>query len=180
MKKNNNNRNKILRIRYRFYRELGYSSYDARRLRNHKLDISNLNIKDNRIVKDENFEKLKKEIVISNYRNETIKEVDKLINRFKLDDASNNDTTLTPWGRMTHDNRFKDDTARIVKRIQKDADLNNDQAYYFLWLMYTEGYTYQQVLDQIDYVKNYISQPKLIKKAIRKTMRKQNKKKVKK
>lgn len=178
--KNNKKRNEILRIRYQFYRSLGYSSYEARKLRNHKLDISNLNIVDNRIVIDENFEKLKNEIVISNYRNETIKEVDKLINRFKLDDISNNDTTLTLWGRMTHDKRFKDDTARIVKRIQKDADLNNDQAYYFLWLMYTEGYTYQQVLDQIDYVKNYISQPKLIKKAIRKTKRKQNKKKVKK
>lgn len=172
----NNKRNEILRIRYKFYRELGYSSYEARKLRNHKLDISNLNISNNHIVKDENFEKLKNEIVISNYRNETIKEVDNLINRFKLDDA-NNDTTLTPWGRMTHDKRFKDDTARIVKRIQKDADLNNDQAYYFLWLMYTEGYTYQQVLDQIDYVKNYISQPKLIKKAIRKAKRKQNKRK---
>lgn len=170
--KNNKNRNEILRIRYKFYRELGYSSYDARKLRNHKLDISNLNIVDNRIVIDENFEKLKKEILISNYREKTIEETNKLINRFKLDDITNNDTTLTPWGRMTHDKRFKDDTAKVVKRIQLDADLNNDQAYYFLWLMYTENYTYQQVLDQIDYVKNYISHPELIKKAIRK----QNKK----
>lgn len=42
MKKNNENRNELLRLRYRFYRMLGFSSYDARKLRNYEVNISNV------------------------------------------------------------------------------------------------------------------------------------------
>ena len=46
-----------------------------------------------------------------------------------------NDTVLTRWGMYTHDERYKDDTARIVKMIMDDMKINSDQAYYMLYYM---------------------------------------------
>lgn len=42
MKKNNEKRNELLRLRYKFYRMLGFSSYDARILRNYEVNITNV------------------------------------------------------------------------------------------------------------------------------------------
>ena len=46
-----------------------------------------------------------------------------------------NDTVLTRWGMYTHDKRYKDYTARIVKMIMDDMQINEDQAYYMLFYM---------------------------------------------
>jgi len=46
-----------------------------------------------------------------------------------------NDTVLTRWGMYTHDPRYKDYTARIVKMIKDDMKINDDQAYYMLYYM---------------------------------------------
>ena len=46
-----------------------------------------------------------------------------------------NDTVLTRWGMYTHDPRYKDYTASIVKMIKDDMKINDDQAYYMLYYM---------------------------------------------
>ena len=46
-----------------------------------------------------------------------------------------NDTVLTRWGMYTHDPRYKDYTASIVKMIMDDMQINSDQAYYMLYYM---------------------------------------------
>ena len=44
-----------------------------------------------------------------------------------------NDTVLTRWGMYTHDKRYKDYTASMVKMIMDDMQINEDQAYYMLY-----------------------------------------------
>src|SRR5690554_6173427 len=46
-----------------------------------------------------------------------------------------NDTVLTRWGMYTHDERYRDYTASIVKMIMDDMQINEDQAYYMLYYM---------------------------------------------
>ena len=46
-----------------------------------------------------------------------------------------NDTVLTRWGMYTHDGRYRDYTASIVKMIMNDMQINEDQAYYMLYYM---------------------------------------------
>ena len=46
-----------------------------------------------------------------------------------------NDTVLKRWGMYTHDKRYKDYTASIVKMIMDDMQINEDQAYYMLFYM---------------------------------------------
>ena len=46
-----------------------------------------------------------------------------------------NDTVLRRWGMYTHDKRYKDYTASIVKMIMDDMKINVDQAYYMLYYM---------------------------------------------
>ena len=46
-----------------------------------------------------------------------------------------NDTVLTRWGMYTHDSRYKDYTASVVKMIMDDMKINEDQAYYMLYYM---------------------------------------------
>jgi DNA-binding LacI/PurR family transcriptional regulator len=46
-----------------------------------------------------------------------------------------NDTVLRRWGMYTHDSRYKDYTASIVKMIMDDMKINEDQAYYMLYYM---------------------------------------------
>ncbi len=46
-----------------------------------------------------------------------------------------NDTVLKRWGMYTHDERYRDYTASIVKMIMDDMQINEDQAYYMLYYM---------------------------------------------
>jgi len=62
--------------------------------------------------------------------------VDKKISEYKNYMATKpNDTVLTRWGMYTHDPRYKDYTASIVKMIMDDMKINEDQAYYMLFYM---------------------------------------------
>ena len=58
------NYNKIVRIRYHFYRDLGYSSIESRKLSKRKLDLSIFKIKDERVVKNKVFRENKKSVKI--------------------------------------------------------------------------------------------------------------------
>ena len=46
-----------------------------------------------------------------------------------------NDTVHRRWGMYTHDERYRDYTASIVKMIMDDMQINEDQAYYMLYYM---------------------------------------------
>ena len=60
--------------------------------------------------------------------------IDKKILEYKNYMATKpNDTVLRRWGMYTHDKRYKDYTASIVKMIMDDMKINEDQAYYMLY-----------------------------------------------
>ena len=62
--------------------------------------------------------------------------IDKKIIEYKNYMATKpNDTVLRRWGMYTHDKRYKDYTASIVKMIMDDMKINEDQAYYMLYYM---------------------------------------------
>ena len=52
-----------------------------------------------------------------------------------------NDTVYRRWGMYTHDPRYKDYTASIVKMIMDDMQINSDQAYYMLYYMVSNNIT---------------------------------------
>ena len=56
-------------------------------------------------------------------------------------DAKPNDTVYRRWGMYTHDPRYKDYTASIVKMIMDDMRINENQAYYMLYYMVSNGLT---------------------------------------
>ena len=56
---------------------------------------------------------------------------------------------------MTSDIRYRDDTAKTVSKIQKALDITNNQAYYFLYLMYKEDMTWSEVKRQMNIDPNF-------------------------
>ena len=55
-----------------------------------------------------------------------------------------NDTIYSRWGMYTHDNRYKEYTASIVKMIMNDMKINEDQAYYMLYYMISNNIDYER------------------------------------
>jgi len=55
-----------------------------------------------------------------------------------------NDTVYSRWGMYTHDERYKDYTASIVKMIMNDMKINVDQAYYMLYYMISNNIDYER------------------------------------
>lgn len=70
-------------------------------------------------------------------------------------DVLPNDTVLSPWGMYTHDDRYKDDTASMVKKIQKDMNINNDQAYYMLYYMVSNDISYERAKEDMKIDENF-------------------------
>ncbi len=155
------NYNKTVRIRYHFYRDLGYSSIEARKLSKRKLDLSIFKIKDERVVKNKVFREYKKSVKVPVSKTTKVnKELTnaressyKIVRQFKK--ADENDTTLSSWGRMTSDKRFRDDTAKTVNKIQKSLNISNNQAYYFLYLMYNDNMSWSEVKRQMKVDPNF-------------------------
>jgi hypothetical protein len=52
-----------------------------------------------------------------------------------------NDTVYRRWGMYTHDPRYKEYTAEIVKLIMDDMGINSDQAHYMLYYMVSNNIT---------------------------------------
>lgn len=52
-----------------------------------------------------------------------------------------NDTVYRRWGMYTHDPRYKEYTAEIVKMIMDDMGINSDQAHYMLYYMVSNNIT---------------------------------------
>ena len=80
---------------------------------------------------------------------------DKLKNYKNEMDKLPNDTVLSRWGMYTHDSRYKDDTAEVVKLIEKDMNINNDQAYYMLYYMTTNNIDYDRAKSDMQVDENF-------------------------
>ncbi len=130
-------RNELYKIRYNLYREAGYSPSEARKLRGRALDVGNLKLdRDGSVPKDtEVFQDIANDLNVGRVSQE---HRDYL---YKLE----NDTVYSNWGMYTHDDRYKDDTMRVVTQIQKNLNLSNDQAFYFFYTMVQYNKSYEEV-----------------------------------
>ena len=129
-------RNETYKKRYHVLREMGYSAKDASRLRSRALDVDSIKLDDDgNVIKKNNFKRTVRTHTVETYINDM--------------STKKNDTVNTRWGMYTHDKRYKDDTAKTVRIIQRDLRINNKQAYYFLYIMTTNGLTYEQTKQQL-------------------------------
>lgn len=169
MRKTKEQINELVRLRYSYYRSLGYTGVEARKLSKKKINIEIDLLRETDETYRSNKEKTKtikpKTVKNEKVKNEKdfdldeyikkeehkigVKRVNNYVKKFKKTEGQVIDTTLTDFGKFTHDNRYKDDTASVVRFIEDDNNLNTNQAYYFIYLMYQYGYTYNQVKRQI-------------------------------
>lgn len=131
------------RIRYQLYRDLGYSAKDARRLRSHALDVSDI--------------KLNKEGKPRKYSKNYLETKDTLsVDRYVIDMKDvKNDTVYTRWGMYINDKRYRDKTARTANTLRKRLKITNDQAYYFLYIMSRYDMTFEQTRIELMSNKEY-------------------------
>ena len=124
------------KIRYQMYRDMGYSPTEARKLRTRSLDVNNIKIdKNGKVIKANNYKK-------ALYQKQTEMYSQKIRN-------AENKSIYSNWGLFTQDNRYKDDTMRIVQSIKKREKINSKQAFYFLYFMQSNGLTYKQTREQL-------------------------------
>lgn len=155
----------IYKIRYQLYRDLGYTPDDARKLRSRPLfkveqetKVKKVKNKEEEVVdfkiekvsknEFENLVKINKKTgkvvkgkVYRNIRDSITapKDVEKFKNKaYRV----KNDTVYSRWGMLTQDERYRDNTAKIVKFLEKEHGLNNDQAYYLLYYITTHKISY--------------------------------------
>lgn len=148
--------NEIRRIRYHALREAGYTAKRASQLSSRKIDVGNLktnkhgkvdknNPQFKKLVEKVRFDFFERPIKPINYER-----VNKIINDYK-EFAYNveNDTVFTDWGMLTHDVRYRDKTLKVVKMLQKEHNLNNDQAFYMLYYMFQFNKSYSDAIDEL-------------------------------
>ena len=91
-------------------------------------------LNDPKKVKESTRNKVLKAIIELGYKPK-VKVAKKILEYKNFMATKPNDTVLTRWGMYTHDQRYKDYTASIVKMIKDDMKINDDQAYYMLYYM---------------------------------------------
>lgn len=170
MKKTREQINLEVRLRYNYFRSLGYSGVESRKLskkktytdfdqvteqaytyinskkkKTTKKTKQKLNTKDTKtvVIKEVSID----DIIKKKEHNTGVRKINNYVKQFR--NKFKNDTTLTKYGALISDKRFKDDTIAIVKFIQDDNNLTETQAYYFLWLMYNNNMNYNDVKRQI-------------------------------
>ena len=141
-------KSEIYKIRYHVYRQAGYSAAEARKLRSRKMDIGDLQLKNGQVpYEHKTFKRLVKNIKSFNDFSKKIDNFRDYYNRKVVGD--NNDTTYTPWGAITHDKRYKDRTASLVKELQDKHNLTVNQGYYMLYMMTTHGMSYRTAVNEL-------------------------------
>ena len=148
--------NEIRRIRYHALREAGYTSKKASQLSSRSINIGNLKTDKHGKV-DKNNPQFKK--LVDNIRfdffDRPIKPVNfdrinKIINDYKVFAYNlENDTVYTDWGMLTHDKRYRDKTLKVVKMLQQEHNLSNDQAFYMLYYMFQFNKSYSDAIDEL-------------------------------
>ena len=91
-------------------------------------------LNDPKKVKESTRNKVLKAIIELGYKPK-VKVAKKILEYKNFMATKPNDTVLTRWGMYTHDKRYRDYTASIVKMIKDDMKINDDQAYYMLYYM---------------------------------------------
>lgn len=137
-------RAEIYKIRYQIYRDLGYSAKEARRLRSHALDVSEVKIKrSGEVNKNVDYNNIKRSVSIDNFNKEVQNDIIK---------GGANDTVLSDWGYLHHKTSppaIRNKSAKTIKYIQKTLNVNNDQAYYFLYYMVTNNKTFAETKHEL-------------------------------
>ena len=144
-------RAEIYKIRYHIYRQAGYSAVEARKLRSRKLDIEDLRPINGKVpFKNKTFKKIVENVKnIKDFNDFSIK-IDNFREYYnKKVVGDNNDTTYSPWGAITHDDRYKDRTANLVKELQDRHNLSVNQGYYMLYKMTTHGMSYRTAVSEL-------------------------------
>lgn len=147
-------RNEILKKRYKILRDLGLDAKTASKLRGRSLDVSGIKInkKSGKLVKNKAYNdtlieasknnKVPFDYVVFNLgtrnkkRTNPIKDFDNY--RIQTENLRN-DTTFTRWGMLTHDYRYKDNTTRYVKGIERKYKITSKQAWYLAYITITQN-----------------------------------------
>lgn len=128
-------RKDILKIRYAILRDIGYTAKEASKLRNRSLDIGNVKVKEGKVVKKNNYKNQVKEVRQGQFVTfaKTVK----------------NDTTLSNWGLLNQDERYRHQTTEYINFVRRDLNITSDQAYYFVYTMLQTGMTYKETKKEL-------------------------------
>lgn len=138
-------RNETLRKRYHVYRRLGYDAKTSRALSQRALDVSELEISKRTGVLKRN--KRTREFINVTMRDwKAEKAIDRYVQKVS---RIRNDTVLTKFGMIVHDPRYKGETGRVISILKNRHNLTTDQAYYFYYMIQTQGLTYERAKKEL-------------------------------
>lgn len=143
--------NYTTKLRYDFLREMGLYSKRVRKLSKiDKIDVGNLKMYKNKVVKNNDYDKLlnyvKKEYP-KIYALSLEPDINKYIRKYK---NVENYGVYTKWGTLTRIEPYKHETYKLVSRIREAFNCNEKQAFYLLYLMYQHGQTMDQIFTIIE------------------------------
>ena len=138
-------RNLDLKKRYHFLRSLGYSSYEANKMKQKSfIDTSLIKLKKN--------DRGKTTLV----KTKAIKNTSYIINAEMLYLKSRpNNSVYTNWGNLTHTRGLRDRTMKLAKLVGVRAKKDLDYGYWYLYQLYISDYDdellYAQTTEQQSY-----------------------------
>src|SRR5690606_12779437 len=144
-------KNHTSKLRYEFLREMGLYARRAKKFSRHdKIDVGNLKLYKNKVVKNNDYNKL-----IEHVRKEYPKiyalsleaDINKYVRKYK---NVENYGVYTKWGTLTRIEPYKHETYKLVDRIREAFNCNEKQAFYLLYLMYKHGQTMDQIFTIIE------------------------------
>jgi hypothetical protein len=138
-------RNETLKKRYHVYRRLGYDSKTSRVLSQRALDVSDLEISKRTGVLKRN--KQTKEFVTVKMKDWKAEQaIDQYVKKVS---TLKNDTVLSKFGMIVRDKRYKGETGRVIAILKSRHNLTTDQAYYFYYMIQTQGLDYERAKKEL-------------------------------
>ena len=142
--------NYTTKLRYDFLREMGLYSRRAKKLsRLDKINVENLKMYRNKIVKNNDYNRLlehvKKEYP-KIYALSLEPDINKYVRKYK---NVENYGVYTKWGTLTRIEPYKHETYKLVSRIREAFNCNEKQSFYLLYLMYEYNQSFDQIFDII-------------------------------
>ena len=131
----------LLRTRYNILRHAGYSSKVA-----NKLKFRKIKGEEKLFFKSGKLKVTKKKELIKTISGRDLLGIENEINEWKERSKKvTNNSLLSDWGHLTQHKPHDDNTAKAVKTLMNKHNFTNKQSYYFLYLMYDNNLTYQEV-----------------------------------